>query len=368
MVLILIAVICYSFFIIGILIGIVRLSGFRSPGRQVYPDVSVIVPYRNESNRIKPLLDSFGHLNYPLEKLRFIFINDHSEDNSPELIQSFSQRNRFSCVLLDLPEGLRGKKAALEMGLIHADGEFILFTDADCMVQPNWITGMTGCARGRHADMVLGPVEMQGRGFAGRFQQSEFLSLQAVTMGTAGYGKAVLSNAANMLVRTDVLKSLDDPFQRDISSGDDVFLMEKIKALPGNVLFNLHPQALVRTPASVNWKELFIQRARWLSKTKKYPLNFSLMIAGMFGFLQFVYLLGLGYLVISGNWLILPLFAFHKLVFDIMVISYAAIKSGSKIPVMHTILLSLFYPLWTIISSLSAFIIKPVWKGRQVKV
>ncbi len=368
MLLILIPVGLYSIFIFFILRGISKLSGHRVSSLCDKPDVSVIIPYRNEKHRTDALLNSLRKLEYPLLKLRLILVNDHSEDGSETDFEIFTKATRFQTLLLDLPNGLYGKKAAMELGLVHVNTKYVLFTDADSQPNPKWVSEMLCFAENSKADMVLGPVIMCGKSLVGKFQEAEFLSLQAITMGTAGFGKAVLSNAANMLIRNDCIQELDDPFKRDLSSGDDVFLLDALQNQGKRIQFNFHPDALVSTPASEHLSQFLNQRARWLSKTKKYRLNFSMLIAGIFGLLQFMAFAVISYLLITGQWAVLALFVFHKLVFDHLVFLRVRLQMRIKIRLFYTGLLSILYPIWTIVSSVTAIFIKPKWKGRQVQV
>ena len=368
MLLILIPVGLYSVFIFFVLRGISKLSEHSIPTYCEKPDVSLIVPYRNEKQRVGVLLESLKKLEYPLSKLQLIFVDDHSDDSSDAEFERFAKMTRFNTLQLHLPNGLKGKKAAMELGLIHAKAKYVLLTDADCKPNPKWIAEMACFAENSNADMVLGPVSMHGKSLVGKFQEAEFLSLQAITMGTAGFGKAVLSNAANMLIRNDCIQALDDPFKRDLSSGDDVFLLDNLQKLGKIIRFNFHPSALVVTPASESIAQLLNQRARWLSKTKKYRLNFSMLIAAVFGLLQFMAFALVLFLLINGQWAVLTLFVLHKIVFDHLVFLRVSLKMRKKLPLFYTGLLSIIYPLWTITSSLAAFFIKPKWKGRQVKV
>ncbi len=360
----------YSVFIFTVLFGIWRLSVKQQKTYKTndLPSVDVVVPYRNESERIGALLESLKKQTCPFEKLRFIFVNDHSVDDSARLVQRFAFTSLYPSLTLDLPDGLEGKKSALELALIHAEADYILFTDADCSVPEDWVQTMLSFAKAEKADMVLAPVEMYGKGFVANFQTAEFLTIQTITIATAGLGNAVLSNGANLLVKTEILKAMNNPFKRELSSGDDVFLMEQMKKDKKRIAFCLNPKVLVKTPACDTWRKLFVQRARWLSKTQKYPMSFSLMLSVIFGFMQFVYLLFVVLLMIKGEFLVLLFFLLHKLIFDFVVMHQTAIKTGAKLLVFHATVLSIVYPFWTIISGVSSFIIKPQWKGRKIKV
>ncbi len=358
----------YILFVLIILFGLFRFkqpNHFRS---NEVKEVSLIVPFRNEEKRIQNLLDSLLKIQYPLDSLHIIFVNDHSEDASADIVSQFILKNRFKANLFDLPDGLEGKKAALEYALIHAVGDYTFFTDADCTLPPLWIQTMLKEAILKDADMLGGAVVMTGKSSVAHFQMAEFVSLQAVTLGSAAYNKAVLSNAANMCVKTDVLKALDDPFLRDVSSGDDVFLMDKLQKQSSKVAFCLHPYAVVQTPASESMSELMWQRARWLSKVKKYRLNFSMFVAGLFAGLQFAYLVVFVFLIASAQWLILLAFVMNKIIFDQVLLLQTAQTLKAEKHIFSYLFLSLIYPLWTIFSSIASFIIQPKWKGRKLEV
>ncbi|MEA1874126.1 MAG: glycosyltransferase [Bacteroidota bacterium] len=368
MLLILIPVGLYSIFIFFILRGISKLPKHKTVSSCKKPDVVVIIAYRNEKLRVSALLEALKKQEYPLHRLQFVFVNDHSEDSSDIDFDSFAKTTRFSTLQLHLPNGLKGKKAAMELGLMHAKAKYVLFTDADCTPNPKWISEMTCYAENSNADMVLGPVSMHGKSMVGKFQEAEFLSLQSITVGTAGFEKAVLSNAANMLIRNDCIQAIDDPFRRDISSGDDIFLLDALQKQKKNIRFNFHPAALVITPASESVRQLLNQRARWLSKTKKYRLNFSMLIAGFFALLQFMAFVLILILFVTGQWAVFFLFVFFKLVFDHLLFLRVCMRMQVKLRITYTIVLSILYPLWTLVSSVVAFFISPKWKGRQVKV
>ena len=50
-------------------------------------EFSIVIPFRNEANFLPDLLDSILELNYDKHKFEILFIDDHSEDNSVELIR-----------------------------------------------------------------------------------------------------------------------------------------------------------------------------------------------------------------------------------------------------------------------------------------
>jgi len=134
------AVLIFSI-IVWILIGfLIIYSYFRTPFlkkhkdsvfKQDAPLVSIIIPARNEENNIEECLESLLKQNYP--KIEIVVIDDRSEDRTLELLKSLSAKDqRIKIVeVKELPSGWTGKSHALYEGVKHAQGEWLLFSDAD---------------------------------------------------------------------------------------------------------------------------------------------------------------------------------------------------------------------------------------------
>ena len=97
--------------------------------------VSIIIPARNEEVNLKGVLRSLA----PQEGwAEIIVVNDHSEDRSAEILQKL-QGEIDNLVVLNAPElpaGWVGKNHALDFGAARAEGEVLLFTDADTRHAP----------------------------------------------------------------------------------------------------------------------------------------------------------------------------------------------------------------------------------------
>jgi len=95
-----------------------------------YPDVTIIVTNYNYEKYIIPCLKSVARQSYPHYKC--VVVDDGSKDGSVARIEDFinsdESRRRFSLVR---HEQNWGQMAAFKTGLIHADGAFVVFVDAD---------------------------------------------------------------------------------------------------------------------------------------------------------------------------------------------------------------------------------------------
>ena len=92
-----------------------------------YPKVSIIVPVRNEENRLEATLDSLQRLEYP--NFEVIIVDGSSEDGTRGVAERYG---KFTLIDEgDLPPGWIGKVWGCWVGAQRSTGEILLFTDAD---------------------------------------------------------------------------------------------------------------------------------------------------------------------------------------------------------------------------------------------
>lgn len=94
------------------------------------PFVSIIIPAKNAHRTLKKCLDSLLGLTYPAYEI--IVINDGSTDNTEEILFSYQTIKKLSTCGV-------GPSVARNMGIKESRGEFIAFTDADCLVDSLWL-------------------------------------------------------------------------------------------------------------------------------------------------------------------------------------------------------------------------------------
>jgi dolichyl-phosphate beta-glucosyltransferase len=121
--------------------------------------LSVVIPMYNESHRmgdsLPHLRDYFRGQPYSVE---FVVVDDGSSDNTVELAWQILGHDAVR-VLEEKPN--RGKGHALKVGMLAADGEKVLFTDADLSTPPEEIEKFwTWFDKGY--DVVIGSRKMRG--------------------------------------------------------------------------------------------------------------------------------------------------------------------------------------------------------------
>lgn len=234
---------------------------------------SVLIAARNEEKNIKKLLESIYNQSFPKELFEVIIVDDHSTDNTKNIINNFINENKELDIKLLEAENV-GKKLAISQALHTAINELIIVTDADCVLNNLWIESIVGFYQEKKCKMILAPVLLSpAENLFEKMQVLEHLSLIGSTAGSASIGFPVMCNGANMAYERIAALEVDK-YRKDfnIPSGDDMFLLEQFVKNYGheNVKFLLSKSAIVKTKTCKTLKEFFRQRRRWVSKTKSY--------------------------------------------------------------------------------------------------
>jgi len=92
----------------------------------------VIVPVRDGEPTIAGCIDAILATDYPPDRREILVVDNGSTDGTAALIQSRSVRY--------LREPKRGVSNARNRGIAESTGDVLAFVDADCLVEPQWLT------------------------------------------------------------------------------------------------------------------------------------------------------------------------------------------------------------------------------------
>lgn len=108
--------------------------------------VSIVVAGRDEERGIEEATGSLLKQNHPA--LEIIAIDDRSTDQTGAILDRLAREDSRLRVIHveELPEGWLGKNHALGLGASEARGSWLLFTDADVVMEPDTITRALGHA------------------------------------------------------------------------------------------------------------------------------------------------------------------------------------------------------------------------------
>jgi len=336
---------------------------------------SIIIPARNEEKNIAACLQSVIENNYPPRLYEIIVVDDFSTDSTAEIVEKF--QNEFSNIqLLSLKDSTTEninsyKKRAIEIAIGRSRFDWILTTDADCLVQPEWLSLYDAYIQTHQPVFVAAPVMFNDTGsFLSVFQCLDFISLQGITSASVSVGFHSMCNGANLAYRKKTFYEVDGFKNADhIASGDDMLLMHKFKTrYPSSIgyLFNRH--SIVTTEAMPDWKSFFNQRIRWASKATSYK-DANVFIVLLLVYLTNLCLFGLFifcffYPELFSFWL---MFVLTKSLFE-MPFMYKVCRFFSMQKLMRWfVLMQPVHIAYTVISGWLGKFGTYKWKGRKVR-
>ena len=334
--------------------------------------ISILIAARNEERNIETCLKSILNQIYPSHLLEIIVVDDHSEDKTFELAKNTLHESKIAYQVLSLKNiGTQGKKAALEYGMSKASGELIICTDADSYASSiNWISTYVNIYCNKGAQLIAAPVIYNNdKSFLAAFQQIELLILNVISAGTFNIKKPIMCNGANMAFTKKVFEEVRGyEGNRNVASGDDVFLLNKITSLhPNSVAYLFSVEALVYTQAATSIKAFIQQRLRWAGKFKynKNKFNFFLGLLTFTTNVSWVFLIP-SMLVSASLTKCLIVLLLTKCLIDFLLLFLGAIFFKRKRILMWFPLVAVIYPFYVSLSALFGAFIQIDWKGRKI--
>ena len=120
---------------VGYLALLCLLSRFRAQDHlvgEIFPKVAVLIAVFNEEKIIQAKIENTLALDYPPDKIQILIASDGSSDRTDDIVGEYTNAG----VTLVRSSPRQGKIAALRAAENFIDGELVLFTDADSMLEP----------------------------------------------------------------------------------------------------------------------------------------------------------------------------------------------------------------------------------------
>ncbi|OCX51110.1 glycosyl transferase [Mucilaginibacter sp. PPCGB 2223] len=359
-------VLCY------LIIGWARLkTPPPSSAKACKTKVTVLIAARNEEEKIALTIDDILAQDYPAELFELIIADDHSTDRTSEIIGSYAGRGVRLLQLWDEKALNSYKKRAIAEAIKLSTGDFLVCTDADCRMGPQWLSSIVSYYESNDLVMVSSPVAyFDEKNLFERLQTLEFSYLIGMGAAFIGNGRASTCNGANFAYRKDTFyevggfKGIDD-----LASGDDELLLQKVaEKHPGKIGFLKKREAIVYTHAKHTLQEFLQQRRRWASKSVKYKdkkvvavaigiwlFNLSMLVNALLGFIN------------TDLWKLLLLQFALKTIFEIIFLTPIDVFLKRANLVLLLVFLSPVHIIYFVYVGIMGNTKKYHWKGRNVQ-
>jgi len=217
------------------------------------PLVTIIIPTYNAISTIDSCLDSIGRLNYPKERLEIIISDAMSTDGTAERVL---QRG-YQVVYDHQKTVLTGRS----VGFFAAKGELIAYTDADCIVEQEWLSRaihyFNNPAVGGIGGPVLIPEDESPFGQAAAF----VFNLAAISGGTRHVQNCNTTTevtdlpGCNCIFRREALSKIFPP--KLVLRSDDLWMGSVLHDLKYKLLFT--PEVRMWHYHRQSFRQFFIQ-------------------------------------------------------------------------------------------------------------
>ncbi len=154
------------------------------------PSVSIVIPVYNGGDLLAPCLDSV--LAQTMGDFELIVVDDGSTDTTPQTLASYAASDGRIQVLTHIEQTSAG--VARNDGMAEATGEYLLFLDADDVVEPTLLERTLAAAQAHDADIVLfGADVFEGDDLSERYANPYLLDA-ALIPATQPFNRDVLSS------------------------------------------------------------------------------------------------------------------------------------------------------------------------------
>lgn len=128
--------------------------------------ISVIMPVYNEERYIDECLKSLLEQDYPKDRMEWLFVDGMSQDRTVSIISDY-QKN-YPELITVLPNKNKTVPYAMNIGIQHAKGKYIIRLDAHAEYDSDYISKCVKCLEETGADNVGGIAITKGKGFMGQ--------------------------------------------------------------------------------------------------------------------------------------------------------------------------------------------------------
>jgi glycosyltransferase involved in cell wall biosynthesis len=116
-----------------------------------HPAVTVVIPALNEARVIGDCLRALAAQTYPAERLAVVVVDNGSVDDTAEVAR------QHGASVLHVPQ--RSAYVARNAAIRQTQGDYLAFTDADCVPDPRWIEELLAAEARERTGVVAGHIE-----------------------------------------------------------------------------------------------------------------------------------------------------------------------------------------------------------------
>ncbi len=207
------------------------------------PTVSIVIPTLNRSDKLPRCLDSLFDQSYPKNRYEIIVGNGSSKDNTEDILAEYERK--APCRFTWFTREKAGISSARNLCIEKSSGDFICFTDDDCIAEKNWLIhlleGFSDDTIGAVGGRIVGyqtttPVQRYVEE-AEILSQDKFMSKNKLITSNAAYRRQVLHDIQGFDTFLVACEDVDIGIKTQL-------LGFKFRYQPAAVIFHDHPETV----------------------------------------------------------------------------------------------------------------------------
>ncbi len=321
--------------------------------------ISIIVAAKNEEANVSEMINCLSEQSFGNDNFELIIVNDGSVDETSEKILINKSKIR-SLKLVEINKNeSKGKRNALSAGIAESIHPIICITDADCLLQKNWLKSFSEKFNEGY-DFVFGLAPfIQEKNLVNKISCYENFrgSLLAIAMTNLGlpYTAAARSFgfSKKAFEKVEGYKNTCDT----LSGDDDLLLREAVKNKM-KIGIVTGEDSLVFSETKSTFKDYFKQRARHTQSSFHYLFKQQIVLA-IFHLLNLLFLFS-PLLTFIDKIFIIPFIV--KIVSDLVIGLSFQKKIGYKFSFFEIVYLQVIYEVFLVIHFFNALFKKAEWK------
>lgn len=242
--------------LLTLIIGMLKTSQIKKD--ETYrPDVTLVIAAYNEELKIEEKIKNSLNLDYPKEKFDIIIFSDGSTDRTSEIVK----KHINNCIkLIELPNRM-GKTAGQNIAVESAQGEIIVFSDANAVYQKSAIKKIVRNFSDDSIGGVCGELvyKNQEKSLIGEAEDAYWNYEKFLKKNENNFNAILGANGSIYAIKKD----LYIPLNRNIISD----FIEPLKILEQGYRFLYEPEALSFEPSNFNFIQEYNRKKRIVNRS-----------------------------------------------------------------------------------------------------
>ena len=251
-----------------------------------FPKVTVAIPVWNEEKSIISTLECILNLDYPLDKLEIIIVDDKSTDNTVGVVKKFISKHKN--ILLIEHSKNKGKAGAMNTALSKARGDFFWVYDADSYCSKDLLKNLVSRFYEKNngdvgAVVSITLIKNQGN-VVEKMQRLEYVMTAFIRKLTGTVDTLHITNALS-LFKTQLIKKLGVFDEGNLT--EDFEIAMRLRSRGYRIVMCEKGNFYTRIPSTI--KKMWMQRVRWFRgfiynnlKYRRMILNRDFGLLGLF--------------------------------------------------------------------------------------